>query len=110
MALMRPRAEADLLLVIDVQNVFCPGGALVVPGGDEVVAIINRMAPSPSRSPHGSRRSRGKPWTTSAYACSVPGGDTRDSLGRQCIQCFTSEHGWNFGQPLLPDSASLTKR
>lgn len=45
MVLMRPRAEADLLLVIDVQNDFCPGGALAVPGGDEVVAVINRMAP-----------------------------------------------------------------
>ena len=31
------------LLVIDVQNDFCPGGALAVPGGDEVVAPINRM-------------------------------------------------------------------
>ncbi|MEX0317793.1 MAG: bifunctional nicotinamidase/pyrazinamidase [Ruegeria sp.] len=33
------------LLVIDVQNDFCPGGALAVPGGDEVVPLINaRMA------------------------------------------------------------------
>ena len=31
------------LLVIDVQNDFCPGGALAVPGGDEVVAPINGM-------------------------------------------------------------------
>lgn len=31
------------LLVIDVQNDFCPGGALAVPGGDEVVPEINRM-------------------------------------------------------------------
>ncbi|MEX0278131.1 MAG: bifunctional nicotinamidase/pyrazinamidase [Ruegeria sp.] len=31
------------LLVIDVQNDFCPGGALAVPGGDEVVAPINTM-------------------------------------------------------------------
>ena len=45
MAPLRPRAEADLLLVIDVQNDFCPGGALGVPGGDEVVAVINRLAP-----------------------------------------------------------------
>lgn len=45
MALTRPQAEADLLLVIDVQNDFCPGGALGVPGGDEVVAVINRLAP-----------------------------------------------------------------
>ena len=34
----------DLLLVVDVQNDFCPGGALAVPGGDEVVPLINRLA------------------------------------------------------------------
>jgi nicotinamidase/pyrazinamidase len=34
----------DLLLVIDVQNDFCPGGALAVPRGDEVVPLINRAA------------------------------------------------------------------
>ena len=33
------------LLVIDVQNDFCPGGALAVPGGDEIVAPINAMMP-----------------------------------------------------------------
>lgn len=31
------------LIVIDVQNDFCPGGALAVPAGDEVVAPINAM-------------------------------------------------------------------
>ena len=31
------------LIVIDVQNDFCPGGALAVPGGDEVVPHINRL-------------------------------------------------------------------
>lgn len=36
--------ESDVLLVIDVQNDFCPGGALAVPRGDEVVPIINRLA------------------------------------------------------------------
>jgi len=30
--------------VIDVQNDFCPGGALAVPRGDEVVPMINRLA------------------------------------------------------------------
>lgn len=33
------------LLVIDVQNDFCPGGALAVAGGDEIVAGINAMMP-----------------------------------------------------------------
>jgi nicotinamidase/pyrazinamidase len=31
------------LLVVDVQNDFCPGGALAVPGGDKVVPVINRL-------------------------------------------------------------------
>jgi nicotinamidase/pyrazinamidase len=35
----------DILLVVDVQNDFCPGGALAVPGGDEVVAPIREVAP-----------------------------------------------------------------
>jgi nicotinamidase/pyrazinamidase len=34
----------DLLLVIDVQNDFCAGGALAVPDGDAVVPVINRLA------------------------------------------------------------------
>jgi nicotinamidase/pyrazinamidase len=37
--------EHDVLLVIDVQNDFCAGGALAVPGGDEVIAPIHRIAP-----------------------------------------------------------------
>jgi nicotinamidase/pyrazinamidase len=31
------------LLVIDVQNDFCPGGALAVPGGDQIVTGINAL-------------------------------------------------------------------
>lgn len=38
---MRPHDEA--LIVIDVQNDFCPGGALAVAGGDAVVPRINAM-------------------------------------------------------------------
>ena len=33
----------DCLVIIDVQNDFCPGGALAVPGGDDVVEAINRL-------------------------------------------------------------------
>lgn len=40
---MRPSNEA--ILVIDVQNDFCPGGALAVAGGDEIVAPINALVP-----------------------------------------------------------------
>ena len=31
------------LLVVDVQNDFCPGGALAVPGGDRVVPVLNQV-------------------------------------------------------------------
>ena len=33
----------DCLLIIDVQNDFCPGGALAVPEGDRVTEVINRL-------------------------------------------------------------------
>jgi len=32
------------LLIVDVQNDFCPGGALAIAGGDRVVAPLNRLA------------------------------------------------------------------
>lgn len=35
-----------VLLVVDVQNDFCPGGALAVTGGDEVVPVINDLMES----------------------------------------------------------------
>ncbi len=36
----------DVLVIVDVQNDFCPGGALAVPGGDAVVPVINRISPA----------------------------------------------------------------
>ena len=38
------RNDRDVLIVVDVQNDFCPGGALAVPRGDEIVPVINRLA------------------------------------------------------------------
>jgi nicotinamidase/pyrazinamidase len=35
-------ADTDALIVVDVQNDFCPGGALAVPDGDYVVPVLNR--------------------------------------------------------------------
>ena len=39
-----PIADNDVLLVVDVQNDFCPSGQLPVPNGDDIVPIINRVA------------------------------------------------------------------
>jgi nicotinamidase/pyrazinamidase len=40
---MKP-GERDVLLIVDVQNDFCPGGALAVLQGDEIVPAVNRLA------------------------------------------------------------------
>lgn len=37
--------KSDALIVVDVQQDFCPGGALAVKDGDAVVPVINRTAP-----------------------------------------------------------------
>ena len=35
--------DTDVLIAVDVQNDFCPGGALTVPDGDAVVPLVNRL-------------------------------------------------------------------
>jgi len=42
-------SKEDLLLIVDVQNDFCAGGALAVPKADEIVPVINRLT---ARFPH----------------------------------------------------------
>jgi len=41
-----PRVDkiTDTLLVVDLQNDFCPGGSLAVTGGDEIVPAVNALA------------------------------------------------------------------
>jgi nicotinamidase/pyrazinamidase len=38
-------AAMKALILVDIQNDFCPGGALAVPRGDEVVAVANEVQP-----------------------------------------------------------------
>lgn len=47
MALVLPPIDSatDALLVVDIQNDFCPGGALAVAGGNEIVATANALMP-----------------------------------------------------------------
>ena len=48
MAAARPRDTMEdmrALAIIDLQNDFCPGGALAVRHGDEVVPVANRLSP-----------------------------------------------------------------
>lgn len=41
--------QDDVLVIIDLQNDFCPGGALAVNGGDQIVPLVNHLA---ARFPH----------------------------------------------------------
>ena len=38
--------DRGVLLIVDVQNDFCPGGALALPEGDAIVPAVNRLAHS----------------------------------------------------------------
>jgi nicotinamidase/pyrazinamidase len=74
----RPRLQpGDALVVVDVQNDFCPGGALPVAEGDQVVPVLNRWIESAREGGacvvasrdwhppgHVSFRERGGPWST----------------------------------------------
>ena len=79
MASVHPPAErlqpGDALLIVDVQPDFCPGGALPVPAGDEVIPALNAWIDAASRRgvpvyasrdwhppEHGSFREAGGPW------------------------------------------------
>lgn len=42
-------SNQDALIVVDVQRDFCPGGALPVPEGDRVVAVLNRWIEAAER-------------------------------------------------------------
>jgi nicotinamidase/pyrazinamidase len=73
---MPPRLQpGDALLVVDVQNDFCPGGALAVARGDEVIAVLNEWIAAAERAAvpvyasrdwhppgHVSFEERGGPW------------------------------------------------
>lgn len=41
--MMQPLASSAFIAV-DIQNDFCPGGALAVPGGDSVIPVVNAVA------------------------------------------------------------------
>jgi len=81
--------ERDLLLVVDVQNDFCPGGKLAVPRGDEVVDLVNRLG---RRFPHVALTQDWHPPGHLSFASSHP--------GRKPFETVTVSYG---PQVLWPD-------
>jgi nicotinamidase/pyrazinamidase len=104
----------DVLLVIDVQNDFCPGGALAVPRGDEVIAPIHRIAP---RFQHIVLTQDWHPPNHSSFAASHPGKQPYDSIelayGAQTLwppHCVQGTRGADFHPSLDLPQAELILR
>ena len=74
---MKLREHSDLLLVVDVQPDFMPGGALAVPDGDAVVAPINRLLP---RFRHVAATQDWHPEGHASFASSHPGKKPFDTV------------------------------
>jgi nicotinamidase/pyrazinamidase len=69
--------DSDVLVVIDVQNDFCPGGGLPVPEGDRVVPAINALA---RRFPHVVLTQDWHPAGHRSFASSHPGRKPYDTV------------------------------
>jgi nicotinamidase/pyrazinamidase len=74
---MQIRPRDDLLLIIDVQNDFCPGGALAVADGDATVPVINRLS---QRFGHVAATQDWHPSGHSSFATSYPGSSPFETL------------------------------
>jgi nicotinamidase/pyrazinamidase len=106
--------DEDLLLVIDVQNDFCPGGALAVADGDAVVPVINRLA---ERFDHVVLTQDWHPAGHSSFATSHSGSAAFEAIdmpyGRQTLwpdHCVQGTSGAAFHPQLSADRAELVIR
>jgi nicotinamidase/pyrazinamidase len=104
----------DVLLVVDVQNDFCPGGLLAVPGGDEVIAPIYRVAPYFQ---HIILTQDWHPADHASFAAAHPGKQPYDAIempyGRQTLwpaHCVQGSKGAEFHPALQLPQAELILR
>jgi len=104
----------DALIVIDVQNDFCPGGALAVPDGDAVVPLINRLI---AAFPHVILTQDWHPAGHLSFASTHPGRQPFESIdwlyGPQTLwpdHCVQGSRGADFHSALKIDSAELVIR
>jgi nicotinamidase/pyrazinamidase len=104
----------DVLLVVDVQNDFCPGGALAVAGGDEIIPVIDAMAP---RFEHIILTQDWHPAGHRSFACAHEGKcvfeQTQMSYGEQTLwpdHCVQGTWGAEFHPDLKLTGAELILR
>ena len=106
--------DDDVLLVIDVQNDFCPGGALAVADGDAVVPVINSLA---ERFAHVLLTQDWHPPGHSSFASSHPGSAPFETVsmpyGQQTLwpdHCVQGTPGAAFHPRLKTERAQLVIR
>ena len=104
----------DCLVIIDVQNDFCPGGALEVPCGDEVVPVINRIS---AKFSHLILTQDWHPVGHHSFASSHPGQSPFEMItinyGNQVLwpdHCIQGSHGAEFHSSLYITNAELIIR
>jgi nicotinamidase/pyrazinamidase len=104
----------DVLLVIDVQNDFCPGGSLAVVEGDDVVPVVNRLS---GRFQHVVLTQDWHPRGHSSFATSHSGRAPFESVdmsyGPQTLwpdHCVQDTPGADFHRELLTGRAELIIR
>jgi len=102
------------LIVIDVQNDFCPGGALAVAGGDEILPEVNHLIAS---SRHVILTQDWHPAGHKSFASSHPGAEPFQSVtmpyGEQTLwpdHCVQGSRGADFHPDLEWTSAELVVR
>jgi nicotinamidase/pyrazinamidase len=71
------RDDREVLLIVDVQNDFCRGGALAVPDGDAIVPVVNKLA---AGSPHVILTQDWHPTGHASFASSHPGKQPFDTI------------------------------
>ncbi|HUA52778.1 MAG TPA: bifunctional nicotinamidase/pyrazinamidase [Candidatus Sulfotelmatobacter sp.] len=106
--------DRDLLLVVDVQNDFCPGGALAVPEGDGVVPVINALG---SRFAHVALTQDWHPADHASFASQHPGRRPFETIelayGAQTLwpdHCVQGSRGAQFHAALALPQAELILR
>jgi nicotinamidase/pyrazinamidase len=104
----------DVLIVVDVQNDFCPGGALAVTDGDAVIEPIHRIAP---RFDAIVLTQDWHPWNHASFASTHPGRKPFDTVeltyGPQTLwpsHCVQGTDGADFHPALDLPQAQLILR
>jgi nicotinamidase/pyrazinamidase len=95
--------RGDALVIVDVQNDFCPGGALPIEAGDRVVPVLNRWIAAATGAAVPIYASRD--WHPAGHV------SFRDSGGPWPAHCLQDSDGARFRADLRlpPDTVKVTK-